>query len=228
MSEPTAGTVPALELDSISKRYQQGGDDVVVLNDATLHMAAGEFVSLIGPSGSGKSTLLHIAGGLDKPDTGRVQVAGIDLSTLGAGALAQVRRRHIGFVFQFFQLLPTLSVRENVELPLIFDGKTSPRVDELLERIGLAGKGDRLPGELSGGEMQRVAIARSLVAGAPLILADEPTGNLDAVNAAEVLDLLTEQVRLAGAALLLVTHDATAASRADRVFTLTDGHLSAP
>jgi ABC-type lipoprotein export system ATPase subunit len=220
--------VPALELDGISKRYQQGGDDVVVLNDATLHMAPGEFVSLVGPSGSGKSTLLHIAGGLDKPDTGRVQVAGIDLSTLGAGPLAQVRRRHIGFVFQFFQLLPTLSVRENVELPLIFDGKTSHRVDELLERIGLAGKGDRLPGELSGGEMQRVAIARSLVAGAPLILADEPTGNLDAVNAAEVLDLLTEQVRLAGAALLLVTHDAAAASRADRVFTLTDGHLSAP
>jgi ABC-type lipoprotein export system ATPase subunit len=221
-------SVPALELDGISKRYQQGGDDVVVLNDATLHMAPGEFVSLVGPSGSGKSTLLHIAGGLDKPDTGRVQVAGIDLSTLGAGPLAQVRRRHIGFVFQFFQLLPTLSVRENVELPLIFDGKTSRRVDELLERIGLAGKGDRLPGELSGGEMQRVAIARSLVAGAPLILADEPTGNLDAVNAAEVLDLLTEQVRLAGAALLLVTHDAAAASRADRVFTLTDGHLSAP
>ncbi|HWE65912.1 MAG TPA: ABC transporter ATP-binding protein [Acidimicrobiales bacterium] len=221
-------SVPALELDGISKRYQQGGDDVVVLNDATLHMAPGEFVSLVGPSGSGKSTLLHIAGGLDKPDTGRVQVAGIDLSTLGAGPLAQVRRRHIGFVFQFFQLLPTLSVRENVELPLIFDGKTSHRVDELLERIGLAGKGDRLPGELSGGEMQRVAIARSLVAGAPLILADEPTGNLDAVNAAEVLDLLTEQVRLAGAALLLVTHDAAAASRADRVFTLTDGHLSAP
>ena len=183
---------------------------------------------LIGPSGSGKSTLLHLAGGLDKPDSGRVHVAGIELSSLGASALAQMRRRSIGFVFQFFQLLPTLTVLENVELPLIFDGKRSAHATELLERIGLGGKGERLPGELSGGEMQRVAIARSLVAGAPLILADEPTGNLDSANATEVLDLLTEQVRQSGAALLLVTHDAAAASRADRVLTLQDGHLESP
>jgi putative ABC transport system ATP-binding protein len=217
--------VAALELDSLHKSYHQGAGDVVVLDNASLRIEAGEFVSLIGPSGSGKSTLLHVAGGLDSPDSGRVSVAGIELSRLGAGALAQVRRRHIGFVFQFFQLLPTLTVRENVELPLIFDGKRAPHAAELLERIGLGGKGDRLPGELSGGEMQRVAIARSLVAGAPLILADEPTGNLDSVNAAEVLDLLTEQVRQSGAALLLVTHDATAAARADRVLTLQDGRL---
>jgi ABC-type lipoprotein export system ATPase subunit len=225
MSEPTGGTVAALELDSVSKRYHQGAGDVVVLENASLRIGAGEFVSLIGPSGSGKSTLLHLAGGLDTPDSGRVHVAGIGLSSLGASALAQVRRRSIGFVFQFFQLLPTLTVLENVELPLIFDGKRSSRAPELLERIGLGGKGDRLPGELSGGEMQRVAIARSLVAGAPLILADEPTGNLDSANAAEVLDLLTEQVRQSGAALLLVTHDAAAASRADRVLALQDGHL---
>ena len=219
--------VAALEVSSIRKSYQQGGGDVVVLNDASLRMAAGEFVALVGPSGSGKSTLLHLAGGLDTPDAGTVRVAGIELSTLNARELARTRRRHIGFVFQFFQLLPTLTVTENIELPLIFDGKSSPKVPDLLERMGLGGKGERLPGELSGGEMQRVAIARALVAGAPLILADEPTGNLDAVNAAEVLDLLTEQVRLAGAALLLVTHDAVAAQRADRMITLRDGRLVA-
>jgi len=219
--------VAALEVSSIRKSYQQGGGDVVVLNDASLRMAAGEFVALVGPSGSGKSTLLHLAGGLDTPDAGTVRVAGIELSTLNARELARTRRRHIGFVFQFFQLLPTLTVTENIELPLIFDGKSSPKVPDLLERMGLGGKGERLPGELSGGEMQRVAIARALVAGAPLILADEPTGNLDAVNAAEVLDLLTEQVRRAGAALLLVTHDAVAAQRADRMITLRDGRLVA-
>jgi putative ABC transport system ATP-binding protein len=199
---------------------------VVVLDDVSLSIEAGEFVSLIGPSGSGKSTLLHIAGGLDKPDSGRVQVAGTDLSNLDAGDLARVRRRQIGFVFQFFQLLPTLSVRENVELPLTFDGRRTGQPREMLERIGLGSKADRFPGELSGGEMQRVAIARALVAGAPLILADEPTGNLDSANAADVLDLLTEQVRQAGSALLLVTHDATAAQRADRVLSLENGHLS--
>jgi putative ABC transport system ATP-binding protein len=218
----------ALELTSVTKSYRQGAEDVVVLNGVSLTMDEGEFVSLIGPSGSGKSTLLHLAGGLDKPASGQVHVAGIDLSTLDTSALARVRRRHIGFVFQFFQLLPTLSVRENVELPLTFDGRRKVDPSEILERIGLGAKADRYPGELSGGEMQRVAIARALIAGAPLILADEPTGNLDSANATEVLDLLTEQVRNVGAALLLVTHDATAAQRADRVLTLEDGHLSMP
>jgi ABC-type lipoprotein export system ATPase subunit len=215
----------ALEVKSVRKSYQQGGAEVMVLSDASLRVEVGEFVSLVGPSGSGKSTLLHLAGGLDKPETGTVSVAGIELSKLGSSELAKMRRRHIGFVFQFFQLLPTLTVTENVELPMIFDGKSSPRVPELLERMGLGGMGERLPGELSGGEMQRVAIARALVSGAPLILADEPTGNLDSVNAAEVLNLLTEQVRQAGAALLLVTHDSEAASKADRVITLRDGQL---
>jgi putative ABC transport system ATP-binding protein len=224
-SAPSRG-VPALELTSLHKSYRQGAEDVVVLNDVSLRIEPGQFVSLVGPSGSGKSTLLHIAGGLDTPASGQVCVAGRDLSALGPGDLARVRRRSIGFIFQFFQLLPTLTVLENVELPLIFDRKRSPIAPELLERIGLGAKAGRFPSELSGGEMQRVAIARSLVAGAPLILADEPTGNLDAVNATEVLSLLTEQVRLAGSALLLVTHDAVAARRADRVLTLEDGKLS--
>jgi putative ABC transport system ATP-binding protein len=223
LSEPVA----ALELTGVRKSYLQGGGDVVVLQDVSLRIDPGEFVSLVGPSGSGKSTLLHIAGGLDKPAAGQVRINGIDLSTLGTGDLAKVRRRNVGFIFQFFQLLPTLTVQENVELPLIFDGRRSPITEVLLERIGLGDKADRFPNELSGGEMQRVAIARSLVAGAPLILADEPTGNLDAVNAAEVFTLLTEQVRQAGAALLLVTHDAAAAQRADRVLTLEGGRLTA-
>jgi ABC-type lipoprotein export system ATPase subunit len=223
-----ADGTPALELLSLHKSFRQGAEDVVVLRDVSLRIERGEFVSLVGPSGSGKSTLLHIAGGLDRAASGTVHVAGIDISALGAGDLAKVRRRNIGFIFQFFQLLPTLTVQENVELPLIFDRKRTTRAPELLERIGLGSKATRFPAELSGGEMQRVAIARSLVAGAPLILADEPTGNLDAANAAEVLDLLTEQVRLAGSALLLVTHDAAAARRADRVLSLEDGSLTEP
>jgi ABC-type lipoprotein export system ATPase subunit len=221
-----AGRIPALELTALKKSFRQGAEDVVVLRDVSLRIEAGQFVSLVGPSGSGKSTLLHIAGGLDTAASGHVCVAGRDLSGLGAGELARLRRRNIGFIFQFFQLLPTLTVRENVELPLLFDKKRTNKAPELLERIGLAAKATRFPGELSGGEMQRVAIARSLVAGAPLILADEPTGNLDSANAAEVLDLLTEQVRLAGSALLLVTHDEAAAHRSDRLLTLEDGTLT--
>jgi ABC-type lipoprotein export system ATPase subunit len=218
--------VPTLELTAVRKGYTQGGTEVTVLRDVSLQIAAGEFVSLIGPSGSGKSTLLHVAGGLDKPVAGQVRIAGTELSSLGAGDLAKVRRRSVGFIFQFFQLLPTLTVRENVELPLVFDRKRSNAGLELLDRVGLGDKAQRFPSELSGGEMQRVAIARALVAEAPLILADEPTGNLDTANATEVLDLLTEQVRQSGSSLLLVTHDRAAAQRADRILTLEDGHLS--
>jgi putative ABC transport system ATP-binding protein len=225
VSAPVAAGSGALDIELATKSYRQGADDVRVLDGVSLSIASGEFVSLVGPSGSGKSTLLHLAGGLDRPDHGWVRVAGIDLSSLGAGDLARVRRRQIGFVFQFFQLLPTLTVRENVELPLTFDGRRKVDATELIERVGLGGKAERRPGELSGGEMQRVAIARALVARAPLILADEPTGNLDSTNAAEVLDMLTEQVREAGASLLLVTHDASAAKRADRILALSDGRL---
>jgi putative ABC transport system ATP-binding protein len=225
VSAPVSAGSGALDIELVTKSYRQGADDVRVLDGVSLSIAPGEFVSLVGPSGSGKSTLLHLAGGLDRPDHGWVRVAGIDLSSLSAGDLARLRRRQIGFVFQFFQLLPTLTVRENVELPLTFDGRRKVDATELIERVGLGGKAERRPGELSGGEMQRVAIARALVAGAPLILADEPTGNLDSTNAAEVLDMLTAQVREAGASLLLVTHDGSAAKRADRILALSDGRL---
>jgi putative ABC transport system ATP-binding protein len=222
------GPAPALELRNVSKAYQQGSNRVVVLEGVDLAVRQSEFVALIGPSGSGKSTLLHLAGGLDRPDAGTVLVTGTDVGSLGAKRRAQLRRRQIGFVFQFFQLLPTLSVLENVELPLVFEGqrRSGPRALGLLERMGMGTMTNRYPSELSGGEMQRVAIARALVAGAPLILADEPTGNLDSVNGAEVLALLTEEVREAGAALLLVTHDRAASERADRVLTLVDGRLT--
>jgi len=217
---------PVLGLDDVSKRFHRGREEVVALAGVTLEVESGEFVAVVGPSGSGKSTLLHLAGGLDQPDGGRVRVNGRDLADTSVGERAELRRRQIGFVFQFFHLLPTLSVVENVSLPLLLDGRRDDdRVAALLERVGLADRARHLPGELSGGEMQRTAIARALVAGPGLILADEPTGNLDSATGEEVFDALISQVREASATLVMVTHDATAASRADRTLRLSDGRL---
>ncbi|MEY2566792.1 MAG: putative transport system ATP-binding protein [Actinomycetota bacterium] len=215
-----------LTLEGVSKSFRRGRETVMALDGVTLEVAPGEFVAMVGPSGSGKSTLLHLAGGLDQPEAGRVLLGDRDMGALSTGDRAKIRRREIGFVFQFFHLIPTLTVAENVELPLLLDGRhDSAGVRAMLERVGLAERIDHLPGELSGGEMQRAAIARALVAGPELILADEPTGNLDSATGAVVLDVLAEQVADAGAALLMVTHDASAASRAARVLHLRDGHL---
>jgi ABC-type lipoprotein export system ATPase subunit len=215
-----------LSLESVSKRFHRGREEVVALADVTITVDAGEFVAVVGPSGSGKSTLLHVAGGLDRPDRGRVVVGGRDLATLSVGDRAGLRRREIGFVFQFFHLIPTLSVAENVSLPLLLDGRRDgDRVDALLKRVGLAERAGHLPGELSGGEMQRTAIARALVAGPRLILADEPTGNLDSATGAEVFDALAGQVREASTTLVMATHDDAMARRADRVLHLRDGRL---
>jgi ABC-type lipoprotein export system ATPase subunit len=216
-----------LTLTGVKKSFQRGRETVVALDGVTLEVAKGEFVAMIGPSGSGKSTLLHLAGGLDQPEAGTVLLGERDLGALSAGERAKIRRREIGFVFQFFHLIPTLTVAENVELPLLLDGvrDKAGSVLAMLERVDLADRADHLPGELSGGEMQRAAIARALVAGPELILADEPTGNLDSANGAVVLDVLAAQVAEAGAALLMVTHDESAASRADRLLHLRDGHL---
>jgi ABC-type lipoprotein export system ATPase subunit len=217
---------PVLGLEDVSKRFHRGREEVVALAGVTLEVDAGEFVAVVGPSGSGKSTLLHLAGGLDQPDGGCVRVNGRDLAGASVGERAGLRRREIGFVFQFFHLLPTLSVAENVSLPLLLDGRRDDdRVAALLERVGLADRARHLPGELSGGEMQRTAIARALVAGPRLILADEPTGNLDSATGEEVFDALTSQVREASATLVTVTHDAAAANRADRTLRLRDGRL---
>ena len=222
-----ATSVAALELRDVWKRYRQGGEEQVALAGVSLQVGLGEVVAVVGPSGSGKSTLLHVAGGLDEPDEGTVVVGGTDLRGLGAGARARLRRRSVGFVFQFFQLIPSLTAAENVELPLLFEGDrhAAATARAVLASVGLAAKATRRPAELSGGEMQRVAVARALVADPPLVLADEPTGNLDSATGTQVLDLLVSQVRDRGAAMVLVTHDPKAAARADRVVAVRDGRI---
>jgi len=215
-----------LQFEGVTKRFRRGTEEVLALDGVDLTIEPGEFVALIGPSGSGKSTLLHLAGGLDQPDSGRILLHDRDLAALSIGERAKLRRRHIGFVFQFFHLIPTLTVQENVELPLLLDGvKSNGRTSDLLGRVGIGHRADHLPGELSGGELQRAAIARALIAAPEIILADEPTGNLDSATSEAVLALLTEQIAASGSALVMVTHDRDVAARAPRVHTLRDGRL---
>jgi ABC-type lipoprotein export system ATPase subunit len=217
-----------LELRGVSKRYRQGSHDVEALVEVDLDVAPGEFVAVVGPSGSGKSTLLHLAGGLDQPDAGTVRLGGRDLVAMSIGDRARLRRREIGFVFQFFHLIPTLTVAENVELPLLLDRRRSQggAVESLLDRLGIGHRAGHLPAELSGGEMQRTAIARALVGAPALLLADEPTGNLDTATGAVILDVLTDAVRASGAACVMVTHDPRAADRAERVLHVRDGRFA--
>jgi len=207
-----------LQIRSLAKRFGA----TPVLHDVTLALAAGEFVALLGESGVGKSTLLNCIAGLEPIDAGSIVLDGQALGPLDDDARARLRRARIGFVFQAFHLLPHLTVHENVALPLLLLGRPdAQRVEALLAAVGLAGLGARMPAQLSGGQLQRVAIARAVVHAPALILADEPTGNLDPDNAERVLALLRAQVREAGAACLLVTHSAAAAAQADRVLRLT-------
>ena len=207
-----------LILRSLSKRYGA----TPVFHDVSLTLQRGEFVALLGESGVGKSTLLNCIAGLDDADSGSVQLAGRELATLDDDGRARLRREDLGFVFQAFHVLPHLTVSENVSLPLRLLGRLDDaRVAAMLDAVGLAGLGARLPAQLSGGQLQRVAIARSVVHAPGLILADEPTGNLDPRTAERVLGVLLAQVRGAGAACLLVTHSAAAAAHADRVLRLT-------
>jgi putative ABC transport system ATP-binding protein len=220
---------PAVELRQLSKTYREGEAERVVLRDVSLTIAGGEIVVLVGRSGSGKSTLLNVIAGIDHPSAGTVLVDGTDLTALDEQARTRFRRRHIGFVFQFFNLIPLLTVEENLLLPLELNGRADPagvaRARVLLERVGLGGRGDSFPDRLSGGEQQRVAIARALVHEPALILADEPTGNLDAETAAGVLELLDTLAREAGRTVLMVTHSREVVGVADRIFTIQRGAL---
>jgi putative ABC transport system ATP-binding protein len=203
-----------------------------VLQDVSLSIAAGEYVAIMGESGAGKSTLLNLVAGLDTPDSGRIVLAGEDLSALDDAARTRLRRAKMGFVFQAFHLLPHLSVERNIALPLALNGIVGPdarlRVEEMLAAVGLSGRGHSSPGELSGGEMQRVAVARALVHKPALVLADEPTGNLDAESAAEVLELLRAQLKRDRGSGILVTHSNIAAATTDRIYRLTvNGALDA-
>jgi putative ABC transport system ATP-binding protein len=220
---------PAVELRQLSKTYREGEAERVVLRDVSLAIAGGEIVVLVGRSGSGKSTLLNLIAGIDRPTAGSVVVNGTDLTALDEQARTRFRRRHIGFVFQFFNLIPLLTVEENLLLPLDLNGRADAkgvaRARVLLERVGLADRGDSFPERLSGGEQQRVAIARALIHEPDIILADEPTGNLDADTAAGVLDLLDALAREAGRTVLMATHSREVIGVADRIFTIERGAL---
>ncbi len=219
--------MPLIRTEQLAKTYGDGGHPVRALHDVSLEVAAGEFLAIMGPSGSGKSTLLYLLGGLDRPTSGTVCLRDTDLSTLGDEALSRLRRKEIGFVFQFFNLLPVLGACENVAMPLILDGTKRPaaleRAEAALAKVGLGERAGHRPAELSGGEQQRVALARALVSDPAVILADEPTGNLDSLAGDEVVLLLRRAVSDWGRTIVMVTHDPRCAAHADRIVFLKDG-----
>jgi putative ABC transport system ATP-binding protein len=224
---PLAPRPVMVELEGVSRVYPQGGQSVHALRDVTLAVPRGELLAVTGPSGSGKSTLLNLVGALDRPTSGTVRVAGQELSRMSDDEQTALRRDRIGFVFQFFNLLPTLSSLENVMLPALLAGRrraeVRDRAERLLERVALGHRRDHRPDALSGGEMQRVAVARALIMDPPLLLADEPTGNLDAAAGTEVLRLLREATDDGARTVLVVTHDPRVAALADRLVRLQDG-----
>jgi putative ABC transport system ATP-binding protein len=220
------GTSSVISLDGVRKTYASGAISVEALRGIDVRIEAGEYVAIIGPSGSGKSTLMHILGCLDVPTEGTYELAGRDVSDLEEVELAAIRNREIGFVFQQFNLLADLTALRNVALPLVYAGvhrsDRERRARNALERVGLADRADHRPGELSGGQQQRVAVARALVTEPSMILADEPTGNLDSVSSTDVLALFRE-LHDAGRTIVLITHDAEVAQAADRIITIRDG-----
>ena len=211
----------------VSRRYGEGDSTVHALRGVSLSMIEGELTAVMGPSGSGKSTLMHILAGLDRPTEGNVWIDSTEIGKLDDQELTKLRRRHVGFIFQFFNLLPMLTAEENVVLPLKVAGESGDRkwVDELIERVGLAERRDHRPAQMSGGQQQRVAIARALVSKPTVVFADEPTGNLDSTTSAEILELLRHSVDAYGQTTVMVTHDANAAAIADRILFLADGQI---
>jgi putative ABC transport system ATP-binding protein len=211
----------------LTRRYGEGDATVDALRGVSLSVAPGELVAVMGPSGSGKSTLMHILAGLDRPTAGSAWIGDAQITAMGDTAITKLRRRHIGFVFQFFNLLPTLTAEENITLPSRIAGtRPSPaRLDEVIASVGLQDRRHHRPAEMSGGQQQRVAIARAIVGRPTVMFADEPTGNLDSRSGAEILELLRRSVEDAGQTTIMVTHDAVAATIADRIVFLADGHI---
>ncbi|MEM8875746.1 MAG: ABC transporter ATP-binding protein [Planctomycetota bacterium] len=225
-SDNQADALP-LRVTNVSKSFRQGGHAVTALDDISIDVTAGTFLAIMGQSGSGKSTLLHLMAGLAQPTKGHVLVRGSDIATLSDRKLTLFRRRHIGLVFQSFNLIPTLTARENVALPLRLDGREDalPRVDELLDTLGIGPRGGHRPDAMSGGEQQRVAIGRALITDPAVILADEPTGNLDSANSKSVCELLRDLSTLHGKTIVMVTHEPHVAAYAHEVAVLRDGKL---
>jgi putative ABC transport system ATP-binding protein len=217
----------AVAAHDLTRRYGDGDSAVEAVSNVSLEVPSGQFTAIMGPSGSGKSTLMHLLAGLDRPTEGTVEIGGQDITTMGDKQLTLLRRKHIGFVFQAFNLVPTLNAEENVTLPLSIAGRKLDRgwIDSVIGRVGLDDRRSHRPAELSGGQQQRVAVARALVAEPTVLFADEPTGNLDSKSSAEVLQLLRDAVSTYGQTTVMVTHDAHAASTADRVVFIADGEI---
>jgi putative ABC transport system ATP-binding protein len=228
-TEPTAVSTPPLTTvvsgRDLARRYGEGDTAVDALRGVSLEIAKGKLTAVMGPSGSGKSTLMHILAGLDKPTSGEVTIEGTNITKLGDTELTKLRREHVGFVFQFFNLLPMLNAEENVALPLLIAGeKPEPSwFEQLIDKVGLQDRLDHRPAELSGGQQQRVAIARALVSRPTVVFADEPTGNLDSATSGEILTLMRDSVNSFGQTTVMVTHDPRAAAIADRILFLADG-----
>ena len=216
-----------LRVENISKVYGKGPTQVKALDGVSFSVRKGEFIAIVGASGSGKSTLMHIIGGVDRPTSGKVYIDNTDIYSLNAAKLAIFRRRQIGLIYQFYNLIPILNVEENLTLPLLLDGRQvdKARLDELITALGLADRLNHLPNELSGGQQQRVSIARALINNPALVLADEPTGNLDSRNSQEIVDLLRYSNKRYHQTLIMITHNHEIALQADRIITLEDGRI---
>lgn len=216
-----------LTVEHLTKTYGTGENAVHALDDVSFSVPRGQFLAIIGPSGSGKSTLLHILGGVDRPTSGHVYMNGEDVYSRSDTALAIFRRREVGLIYQFYNLIPVLNVVENITLPVLMDGRkvNDARLQELLDTLGLRGSEKHLPNQLSGGQQQRVSIGRALINAPSVVLADEPTGNLDRKNSQEIVELLKYSNRQYGQTLIVITHDESIALQADRVLAIEDGHI---